>query len=449
MAATTFEQQFTANPKINAVVTPNDDNANAVIAGAPDAADPAEDVPDHRAGRLPPACRTSSRATSAARCTSRSTSRRRPPLPPRSTCGPARTPPAELVNGTTRDDEADADVQSVLLTPIWVTAENMADTVVKDGAVEVSELCVAEVAPPARTPVISCRGRAPPSRHRGASATSGRQRRPARQLRTGASPDRRTLLRLRGVEKHFGAVQALVGVDLDVPAGQVTALVGDNGAGKSVLIKCIAGIHTPDAGEIRWDGPARPDPHAARLRPRSGSRPCTRTWRCATTSTSSRTCSSAARRLRDGLLDEDDMEAAARTRSPASASPRCGRSASRSPRCPAASASRWRSPRPCCGTRKLVIMDEPTAALGVAQTTHGARPRPASGRQGPGRDDRVAQPQRRVRGRRPDRGPPPRPHGGRAADRRARPPDRRRPHDDRRLDRATADRPRARRGRAG
>ena len=66
------------------------------------------------------------------------------------------------------------------------------------------------------------------------------------------------LLRLRGIGKSFGAVHALVDIDLDVPAGQVTALAGDNGAGKSVLIKCIAGIHTPDTGEILWEGkPAR------------------------------------------------------------------------------------------------------------------------------------------------------------------------------------------------
>jgi ABC-type sugar transport system ATPase subunit len=62
------------------------------------------------------------------------------------------------------------------------------------------------------------------------------------------------LLRLRGISKHFGAVHALVDINLDVPAGQVTALVGDNGAGKSVLIKCIAGIHTPDSGQILWEG---------------------------------------------------------------------------------------------------------------------------------------------------------------------------------------------------
>lgn len=62
------------------------------------------------------------------------------------------------------------------------------------------------------------------------------------------------LLRLRGVEKHFGAVRVLHGVDLDVYPGQVTALVGDNGAGKSTLIKGVAGIHGFDGGSYRFEG---------------------------------------------------------------------------------------------------------------------------------------------------------------------------------------------------
>jgi ABC-type sugar transport system ATPase subunit len=73
------------------------------------------------------------------------------------------------------------------------------------------------------------------------------------------------LLHLRNISKSFGAVRALNHIDLEIPAGQVTAVVGDNGAGKSVLIKCIAGIHTPDSGQILWQG--RPvqirSPHAA------------------------------------------------------------------------------------------------------------------------------------------------------------------------------------------
>ena len=62
------------------------------------------------------------------------------------------------------------------------------------------------------------------------------------------------LLCLRGITKHFKAAQVLTGVDLDVPAGQVTVLCGDNGAGKSVLVKCIAGTHEPDKGKIFWAG---------------------------------------------------------------------------------------------------------------------------------------------------------------------------------------------------
>ena len=63
-----------------------------------------------------------------------------------------------------------------------------------------------------------------------------------------------TLLSLRGITKSFGAVEALKHVDLDIPAGQVTALIGDNGAGKSTLIKAIAGIYAPTSGDIFWEG---------------------------------------------------------------------------------------------------------------------------------------------------------------------------------------------------
>jgi ABC-type sugar transport system ATPase subunit len=62
------------------------------------------------------------------------------------------------------------------------------------------------------------------------------------------------LLRLRGISKSFGPVQALTDIDLDIPAGKVTALVGDNGAGKSTLIKTIAGIWQPTSGQLIWNG---------------------------------------------------------------------------------------------------------------------------------------------------------------------------------------------------
>jgi D-xylose transport system ATP-binding protein len=62
------------------------------------------------------------------------------------------------------------------------------------------------------------------------------------------------LLEVRDGYKHFGAVQALTGVQLRADLGEVMALVGDNGAGKSTLIKALAGIYQFDHGRILWEG---------------------------------------------------------------------------------------------------------------------------------------------------------------------------------------------------
>jgi D-xylose transport system ATP-binding protein len=62
------------------------------------------------------------------------------------------------------------------------------------------------------------------------------------------------LLQLRDITKSFGSVQALSDVDFEVRSGEVMALVGDNGAGKSTLVKCVAGTHSPDSGEILFEG---------------------------------------------------------------------------------------------------------------------------------------------------------------------------------------------------
>ena len=61
-------------------------------------------------------------------------------------------------------------------------------------------------------------------------------------------------LRLEGISKSFGGVQALRGASLDVRSGEVISLVGDNGAGKSTLVKVIMGVHPPDAGTIEVEG---------------------------------------------------------------------------------------------------------------------------------------------------------------------------------------------------
>jgi simple sugar transport system ATP-binding protein len=62
------------------------------------------------------------------------------------------------------------------------------------------------------------------------------------------------LLELRNIAKHFGAIEALKGVDLKLEPGEVLGLMGDNGAGKSTLVKIIAGNFPPSEGEIELGG---------------------------------------------------------------------------------------------------------------------------------------------------------------------------------------------------
>lgn len=69
-----------------------------------------------------------------------------------------------------------------------------------------------------------------------------------------AVPTRMPVLETRGVTKRFGRIVALEAVDFAVRAGEVVGLLGDNGAGKSTLIKILSGVHTPDAGEVLFEG---------------------------------------------------------------------------------------------------------------------------------------------------------------------------------------------------
>lgn len=70
-----------------------------------------------------------------------------------------------------------------------------------------------------------------------------------------ASEDASTpILSARGLVKRFGRVTALTGSDLDLFPGEVLAIIGDNGAGKSSVIKCLSGAMVPDEGTISLDG---------------------------------------------------------------------------------------------------------------------------------------------------------------------------------------------------
>src|SRR5438045_6346203 len=175
------------------------------------------------------------------------------------------------------------------------------------------------------------------------------------------------LLRVRGLEKHFGPVLALNKVDLDLPAGQVTALCGDNGAGKSVLTKCIAGAYQPDQGEMYWEGQLV-HIHNARDSARLGIETVYQDLALADNLDIVQNMFLGRERLRNGLLDEDSMERAAKE-----TLSNLRVTTVTSIRHPVASL--WRGKRQSVAVAKavmwnskLVILDEPTAALGVVQT---------------------------------------------------------------------------------
>ena len=64
------------------------------------------------------------------------------------------------------------------------------------------------------------------------------------------------VIQAKGLVKRYGQVTALDGADFELRAGEIMAVIGDNGAGKSSLIKCLAGATIPDEGEIFLDGQA-------------------------------------------------------------------------------------------------------------------------------------------------------------------------------------------------
>ena len=175
------------------------------------------------------------------------------------------------------------------------------------------------------------------------------------------------LLKIRGLDKHFGPVQALYHVDLDLPSGKVTALCGDNGAGKSVLTKTIGGIYQPDHGQVFWEGhPVHI--HNARDSARLGIEIVYQDLALADNLDIVQNMFLGRERIRLGLLDEDSMERAAGetlaslrvTTVRSIRQPVASLSGGQRQSVAVAKAVMWNS--------KLVIMDEPTAALGVVQT---------------------------------------------------------------------------------
>jgi ABC-type sugar transport system ATPase subunit len=175
------------------------------------------------------------------------------------------------------------------------------------------------------------------------------------------------LLRLAGVSKNFGPVQALKDVRLDIPAGQVTALAGDNGAGKSVLIKTIAGLWPPDGGRIEWEG-RTVHLHGPRDAEGLGITTIYQDLALCDNLDIVQNMFLGHEPLHHGVLDEARMELAA-----LSTLKDLAVTTVRSVRQPVASLSGGQRQsvavaKAVMAKAKLVIMDEPTAALGVSQT---------------------------------------------------------------------------------
>lgn len=175
------------------------------------------------------------------------------------------------------------------------------------------------------------------------------------------------LLRLVSIGKTFGPVQALSGIDLDVPAGQVTALVGDNGAGKTTLIKCIAGIHEPSSGQLLWNG-RQVRLHTPKDAAHLGIAAVYQDLALADNLDIVQNMLLGREKTHFGLLDEVSMELTAKqTLKDLSVT------TVRSIRQPVGSLSGGQRQavavaRAVMQDARLVIMDEPTAALGVSQT---------------------------------------------------------------------------------
>ncbi len=142
VALSEFEQQFTAHKNINSVVTPNDENAAPIIHFLQTQGVKAKTFPTtgqdattvglqnilsgYQCGTVYKPIDIEAQAAVALAMFLRA----------------GKTPPTALVNGTTKDTKAGVNVASVLLKPEWVTTTNMASTVIADGAIKASALCV-------------------------------------------------------------------------------------------------------------------------------------------------------------------------------------------------------------------------------------------------------------------------------------------------------------------
>lgn len=178
-------------------------------------------------------------------------------------------------------------------------------------------------------------------------------------------PSAEPVMSLRGITKRFGAVQALSDIDFDVYPGEVVAIVGDNGAGKSTFVKILAGVYTPDGGTITFGGDEVTVPNPAAAQDLG----IATVFQDLALADNLDVVSNLylGREIVHPFLDEEEMERRSWEL--------LQQLAARIPsvRIPIASLSGGQRQtvaiaRSLIGDPQVVILDEPTAALGVAQT---------------------------------------------------------------------------------
>lgn len=174
------------------------------------------------------------------------------------------------------------------------------------------------------------------------------------------------LLRLRGISKFFGAVQALTDVNLTVDTHKVVALVGDNAAGKSTLARVVAGVHMPDAGTIELGGIPAP-PLTSAVARNLGIATVFQDLALSPNLDVTANIFMGQEVRRRGLLDEDYMEGKAReflqmlnSRIPSPRTP-LGTLSAGQRQCVAIA-------RTLVGNPRLIVLDEPTSSLSISQT---------------------------------------------------------------------------------
>ncbi|WP_277208779.1 ATP-binding cassette domain-containing protein [Isoptericola croceus] len=186
-------------------------------------------------------------------------------------------------------------------------------------------------------------------------------------LPTDGTRRRSPLLALREVSKSFGAVEALVGIDLEVHAHEVVALVGDNGAGKSTLAKIVAGVLSPDAGQVELAGNPVTISSPAAANELGIASVFQDLAVCENLDVTANVFLGQEVRNRLGMLDDGSMEVETRrllerltVRIPSVRTPLRNLSAGQRQAVAIA--------RTLIGEPRIVVLDEPTAALSVAQT---------------------------------------------------------------------------------